>query len=470
MNTGFKGYYTYLRATIIPVLFLLICNVAEGQTRADSLCSKLRTAAYHGSYLPAEILLADPEIEIDCYVDDELTALGYAIQEGHLRMVNLLLSYGANPNGVQWGMTFHPLALAVMNNHLEIAEELIVFGADPDKRDLYDLTPLIRAINQDNYLMADMLIHYGADPDIGLNDGTTPLHIAALYADYLFADLLISAGASIDSTDYYGYTPLMIAAFMNDTLLGKRLLYAGAATTITNSQGRNALDFAILGASHEMIILLAPFAPERKKQTAVNLATVVSGRQTVNTLAENGFPVNRKPIFSGWQSAYSISLNGNQSFSSYRFSLRERKYNALLTAGFSHRNKAITTQYLPDGNDTMIFQMQGKRYAILAGIEKRFRLLTLYKNNLEFAAGVNYAYSRGSFRGSEKLPWGGFTPELKAAIILERKHLSAGIGYMYFNSHDNNAQPHFLSMEASLNFPFKKYNISIKKLPYALSW
>ena len=469
MITDFKGYYAFLRATIIPVIFLLIYSGAEGQTRADSLCYKLRTAAYHGSYLPAEILLADPEIEIDCYVDGESTALGYAIQEGHLRVVNLLLSYGANPNGVP-GMTFHPLMLAVMNNHLEIVEELIVFGADPNRKDLHSLTPLIRAINQDNYLMADMLIHYGANPNIGLSDGTTPLHVAALYADYLFADLLISAGASLDTADNSGYTPLMIAAYMNDTLLGKRLLFDGAATTITNYEGWNAFAFAILGSSHEMINLLAPFEPELKKQTAVNLATVVSGRQTVKTLGENGFPVNRRPIFSGWQSAYGISLNGNQSFSSYRFSLRERKYNALLTAGFSHRNKAITTQYLPDGNDAMIFQMQGKRYAILAGIEKRFRLLTLYKNNLEFAAGVNYAYSRGSFRGSEKLPWGGFTPELKAAIILERKHLSAGIGYMYFNSHDNNAQPHFLSMEASLNFPFKKYNISIKKLPYALSW
>ncbi|XP_066943528.1 ankyrin repeat domain-containing protein 49-like [Macrobrachium rosenbergii] len=65
--------------------------------------------------------------------DSEKTALTYAVQKGDVRMVRLLLQYGANTNSyVEMSLAFPPSFWAVDTNNTEILKLLLEYCADPN--------------------------------------------------------------------------------------------------------------------------------------------------------------------------------------------------------------------------------------------------------------------------------------------------------------------------------------------------
>lgn len=79
------------------------------------------------------------------------TMLFFAADKGNKDMVELLLSYKANPNHLD-EEGFGPLHQAIAGGHFEIADMLIAAGADVNAKDQYamlGLTPLHIAFNAD---------------------------------------------------------------------------------------------------------------------------------------------------------------------------------------------------------------------------------------------------------------------------------------------------------------------------------
>jgi ankyrin repeat protein len=179
--------------------------------------------------------------------DGGMTALLFAIRDGNVDMMRLLLDHGAD---LAQGSGNHttPLIIALLNGQVGIASELLEKGADPNAADDYHRAALFAAIdlrnfNHDKYgdLPTDgrdpldvikALLKKGADPNLRTNtvpvhglmqfdaswvnfDGETPFVRAALSGDIEVMRLLLANGADANIATTQGTTALMAASGIN---------------------------------------------------------------------------------------------------------------------------------------------------------------------------------------------------------------------------------------------------------------
>ncbi len=187
-----------------------------------------------------------------------LSALLFAVREGHTDAVRLLLAAGADVSGTAPDGT-SPLAVAVINAHYALAELLLDEGADPNVADpresmLHALAWKRRPGNpgaaggrapgqtsdRDSLALAASLLSRGANPEariawdevrfdvdfgsvrsprnisVGRNYlsfiGATPFYLAAKHGDVDFMRLLVEHGADPLTPTEQNITPLMAAA------------------------------------------------------------------------------------------------------------------------------------------------------------------------------------------------------------------------------------------------------------------
>ena len=187
-----------------------------------------------------------------------LSALLFAVREGHTDAVRLLLAAGADVSGTAPDST-SPLAVAVINAHYALAELLLDEGADPNVADprgsmLHALAwkrrpgnpgaaggrPPGQTSDADSLALAEALLSRGANVDariawdevrfdvdigsvrsprnisVGRNYlsfiGATPFYLAAKHGDIDFMRLLVEHGANPLTPTEQNITPLMAAA------------------------------------------------------------------------------------------------------------------------------------------------------------------------------------------------------------------------------------------------------------------
>ncbi len=129
------------------------------------------------------------------------TPLGYAVQEGNVEIVNLLLEKGANPNTE---FDNHSLLIFAINQEIKT-----------DKAQKFEITRL--------------LVEKGkADLDISSSEGETPLHIAAGYGNLKLVQSFVEHGADINAKDENDQTPLHKAAIGWNLDVVKFLVHQGA--------------------------------------------------------------------------------------------------------------------------------------------------------------------------------------------------------------------------------------------------
>ncbi|KAI1232784.1 hypothetical protein IHE44_0006625 [Lamprotornis superbus] len=133
------------------------------------------------------------------------TPLHWAIRQGHLPMVMLLLKCGADPSLID-GEGFSSIHLAVLFQHMPIIAYLIAKGQNIDTTDFNGQTPLM--------LTAQKAIGLIFNPSLNAVDNVqknTALHWAIASGNTSAVDLLLEAGASLDIKNVKGETPLDIA-------------------------------------------------------------------------------------------------------------------------------------------------------------------------------------------------------------------------------------------------------------------
>ncbi len=170
LNNGdyhYRAWRHELPATPLEVIELL---------RAKGAYCDICTAAYIGDTTRVEELLdADPSLanrpsEYVTYYPCSGTPLRNAAAGGHLEIVNLLLSRGADPNLPEEGIAprGHALYAAVVNGHAEIAKLLLERGAYPNVEVESSADTLSRAIMNGDRAMVDLLCTYGAARSVSL--------------------------------------------------------------------------------------------------------------------------------------------------------------------------------------------------------------------------------------------------------------------------------------------------------------
>ncbi|MDE2664479.1 MAG: ankyrin repeat domain-containing protein [Gemmatimonadota bacterium] len=160
-----------------------------------------------------------------------MTALHYAVREGHFETVRTLVAAGADVDGRTEGDLSTPLVVATVNGHYDLAAWLLEQGADPNlasedgvaplyatianrwaPKALYPQPTAFRQQELDYMELMEMLLAAGADPNarvnthiwysaynfdlLGVNfSGATPFWRAAKALDIPAMEMLVAAGA-----------------------------------------------------------------------------------------------------------------------------------------------------------------------------------------------------------------------------------------------------------------------------------
>jgi ankyrin repeat protein len=168
-----------------------------------------------------------------------LTPLLFAVRQGSMEAVDVLLAAGADVNQVSAGDKSSPLVIAVANGHFDIAMHLLAKGADPNLAAENGATPLYGVLNvqwapkalypqpraylqqKTTYMqMLTALLDKGADPN-------ARLRFKVWYSGYNF---------DLSGVDEIGATAFWRAAYAADIEAMKLLVARGADPNIPTSK------------------------------------------------------------------------------------------------------------------------------------------------------------------------------------------------------------------------------------------
>ncbi|XP_030056584.1 palmitoyltransferase ZDHHC13 [Microcaecilia unicolor] len=148
------------------------------------------------------------------------TPLHWAIRQGHLQMVILLLTYGADPTLID-GEGYCSIHLAVLFQHMPLIAYFLSTGQSIDLPDLNGITPLMLSAKQIiGPEPTGFLLKF--NPSLNAVDKlqkNTALHWAILSGNVNAVDLLLGAGANCDVQNVKGETPLNLGLQTRNRLI-----------------------------------------------------------------------------------------------------------------------------------------------------------------------------------------------------------------------------------------------------------
>jgi len=186
----------------------------------------VRRAVQAGNADATRTILANAPGLLQATEKDGLTLLHIAALQGHVPLVELLATMGANVNAMG-ARREAPLHLAAIHGHTEVARILIEHGADVNARGQKGETPLHFAAVYGHTDLAELLIQKGTHITLKNELGMTALHLAAWRGPLEIVELLIKLGANVNLADVKGNTPLDWAGRKNRSDVANILQAAG---------------------------------------------------------------------------------------------------------------------------------------------------------------------------------------------------------------------------------------------------
>jgi len=147
-----------------------------------------------------------------------------------------------------------PLMLAASLGHIEMVKLLVSKGADTSETDHIGCTPLMYAVgvgsasdgvsSADQIAVAGALLAAGAQINAADHEGRTALMIAAEHGRAIVVNWLIQHGAEPNARTKENWTPLMQAASKGYSHTVQVLIDRGADVNALDSDGHRAIDLA----------------------------------------------------------------------------------------------------------------------------------------------------------------------------------------------------------------------------------
>jgi len=228
-----------------------------------SRCFPLNAAAEKDAVKVAQTLLK-------AGADTKRGTLYYAAESGSLRVIEILLASGFDPNEKVRGDTAIDIAARFYKadvvellvkagartslhcalrsdqqhraKRLKIAQVLLAAGAPVDEKNISGVTALYQAVEWNDQPMVKLLLQSGANINAADRNGSPVLlNLVGTRADSALIAQLISAGAQIEARDRNGQTALMLAAKYSDKAMFETLVKAGADVNAVDSSGDTVL-------------------------------------------------------------------------------------------------------------------------------------------------------------------------------------------------------------------------------------
>ena len=174
----------------------------------------------------------------------DLSAIHVAARGGHVKAVEILLSYGADKEMLSCVSRRRPLHLAVKAGHVTMVQYLLDNGTDIAAADDDSAQAIHLAAVRGSVGILSLLLERGAAIDSAMTDGAQPLHLASSKNPdgVKIIELLCSQGADIEARTNDGHTPLYCACLRNAVDNMEALLELGAAHS---PQGLSILNIAL---------------------------------------------------------------------------------------------------------------------------------------------------------------------------------------------------------------------------------
>ena len=185
--------------------------------------------------------------------EDKTSAMHVACENGSLGVVQILIENDALIDAVAVTNKDTPLVLAAGAGETKIVDLLISRGADVNHQNAYGNSALHQASKQHHLTVCQSLIKAGAKVDLKNNKGSTPLLLACLNdeisnlnknAMMIFFKFLVDSGANVNEVDKNAATPLHAAASSGNSNLIEFLLECKANPKAVDSGGMTPLKAA----------------------------------------------------------------------------------------------------------------------------------------------------------------------------------------------------------------------------------
>jgi len=249
-----------MAAKLLNVWSKEIINGWYLQQESQLLASSLFLAAQEGQVRVLNLLLSYGASVNSAAEDDGSTPLLIATQGQHKEAVEILLASGADPNATR-GDGVTPLYIACQNGYTELVEPLLKYKADVTLPVIADgATPLFISSQNGHCAAVNYLLQYGAQPDIPRTDGVTPLFIAAQNGHKDVVEVLLTR-ADVNNATFHGATALFIACFKGNTDVVRLLLTRRANVNAPCDDGATPLYIAAKNGRPDIvqILLQSPF-------------------------------------------------------------------------------------------------------------------------------------------------------------------------------------------------------------------
>ncbi|KIW48394.1 uncharacterized protein PV06_00983 [Exophiala oligosperma] len=230
------------------------------------------------------------------------TPLHEAALQGHDRVAEILIGYGANLLDRNYGSAT-PLYLAVSYGRLSMVKLLLKFNhTQLDTPGPRGLTPLHKAAEQGNVDIVTALLQAGALVAAQDNSGMTALHLAARRGHLSLVRLLVLAGGLVDIQDRDGLCPLDYAATGGYTEVVRYLLENGGNMWHKGHEAWTPLHRAARGGHTDTVSFFLQhhgdvLAADLRGNIPIHLAVRSGSMSTTRVLLEFGSQLKREQIF-----------------------------------------------------------------------------------------------------------------------------------------------------------------------------
>ena len=209
-------------------------------------CTCLMLAAYSGHTETVRYLVGLPDVDVNHLSAHTHTALQFAVDEGEVDVVQVLIDAGADIN-IQNDEGSSPLNTACASGALDVVKMLVEAGAGLRATDNKGHTCLILAAR---FRQTKIVRYLVGLPEVELNHRDTVKNFTALHYSVENEDtdvvrVLIDAGADIETRGNYGRSPLHSACVLGALDVVKILVRAGAGVRATNNKGHTCLILAV---------------------------------------------------------------------------------------------------------------------------------------------------------------------------------------------------------------------------------
>ncbi|GMI66471.1 tetratricopeptide repeat 10 [Hibiscus trionum] len=215
----------------------------------------IHVAALGGGTHILKYLVGELKLNVNVKDDKGNTPLICAISQQHFPAAAYLINNGANLNTMNnEGLTALHFAAGI--GPKKLLELLISRGAEVDANPAAG-TPLLRAVAGGKSDSVKILLENNANPNILSYDYSCPLALAISKVSMECVKLLLKAGAD-PNISVEGFSPLGLATSVWDAEIVKCLLNAGADPNVPNLSGFVPVEVAALDGNRDGVMTLYP--------------------------------------------------------------------------------------------------------------------------------------------------------------------------------------------------------------------